>query len=265
MRTDPRVGIAVSLILAAAATVWLVVQWLLREPLMAWLGYGVHAITLVSILVAIAGVAVALLFLRYWQVKRELLEGRDVIAHWSVSRQDFAQFAAVAGPRVRAEMFGALMLVVVLVVLIFGAFAVFDPEIAGPMLLSAGAVILLVTAAYFVGSMTRRSHLEPQDGEVIVGRHGLLVNGVLHVWSAWLAWLSSVELERGPPAILTITYAYLARYGPQYVTVPLPVPEAAMEKAEKVVETLGDARPPRRKRRAKPVDQLDADPSPRPS
>ena len=251
MRTDPRVGIAVSLILAAAAMVWLFVRWLLRDQMMAWLGYGVHAITLVSILVVLAGVAAALLFLRYWQVKRELLEGRDVIAHWAVSRQDFAQFAAVAAPRVRTEMLGALVLVVVLVVLIFGTFAVFDPEVAGPMLLSAGGVILLVTAAYLVGSMTRRSHLEPQDGEVIVGRHGLIVNNVLHVWSAWLAWLSSVELEHGPPAILTITYAFLARYGPQYVTVPLPVPEAAMGKAASVVEDLGGGRAVRPRRRGK--------------
>lgn len=242
MRSNPLVGAAVSLAIAAAAAMWLVLQWVARDGLFDLLGYAMHAMTLLAVFALIAGLAVALLFRRFARVRADLLAGRNVIARWSVGAAEFEVFTARAIAADRADKRGALALVVGLVILIFGAFALFDPEVAPAMLGMAGVVALLMAGAYLLGGRVIRRQLEPASREVIVGTDGLMLNGVLHVWSAILTWLTDVDLETGPPAVLVVTYAYLARFGPQYVTVALPVPEAAVPLARQVVEQLGQCR-----------------------
>ena len=52
MRSDPRIGLMVSLLICAAAALWLVGQWLAADAVWdaLWpvLGYGTHAITLLD-------------------------------------------------------------------------------------------------------------------------------------------------------------------------------------------------------------------------
>lgn len=255
MRTDPRLGMVVSLALVAAAAVWLALAWLAGDSLHAALGDLSHAITLLAILVFLAGIGVALLFRRYAAVRADLLAGRNVIAQWHVDAEAFRAFAGIADARDRSEKRGALLLMLGFLALAFGGMALFDPEVAVPMLSVGALVALLLTGAYLMSNRIRRSHLEPASGEVIVGTEGLLVNGVLHVWIAFLSWLVDAELEAGKQPVLVITYAILVRYGPQFVTVPLPVPARALAQAEEVVRRLGErlGRPPsRRARKARP-------------
>lgn len=246
MRSNPLIGAWISFGVAATAAVWLVLQWVVRDDLFAALGYAMHAITLLAVFALIAGLAVALLFRRFARVRADLLAGRNVIARWTVAAAEFEAFAARAVAADRADKLGALALVVGLVLLIFGAFALFDPEAAPAMLGMAGVIALLMAGAYLLGGRVMRRQLEPASREVIVGTDGLMLNGVLHVWSAMLTWLAGVDLDQGPPATLEVSYAYLARFGPQYVTVMLPVPQSALPLARQVVEQLA----PRRSRRS---------------
>jgi hypothetical protein len=77
-----------------------------------------------------------------------------------------------------------------------------------------------------------------RSGEIIVGTHGLMVNDVLHVWNVPMSWLVNVELELGPPAMMTISYVITGRYGPQHIGVLLPVPSEAIPLAEEVKRRL---------------------------
>ena len=254
MRTDPRVGVAISLGVAAAGLLWLLAIGLAGEDIQHALGDLAHVITFVAIILLVVGAAVALLFRRYAQVRSDLLAGRNVIAQWVVEPEAFKAFAVVADARDRADKRGALMLMFFFIAVIFGGFMLFDPEVALPMLVVAVLLSLTLTGAYLWSNRIRRKHLEPASGEVIVGADGLLVNGVLHVWGVPMSWLAGVELERGKRPILTITYAFLARYGPQFVTVSLPVAESEIERAEEVERTLGERlglQSPRRRERAR--------------
>ncbi len=242
MRSNPLVGAWISLGVAAVAVGWLLLQWLAGDALFAAFGYTMHAITLLAVFALIAGLAVALLLRRFARVRADLLSGRNVIARWTVAEAEFEVFAARAVAADRDDKRGALALVVGLVVLIFGAFALFDPEVAPAMLGMAGLVALLMAAAYFLGGWVMRRQLQSASREVIVGTDGLMLNGVLHVWSAVLTWLAGVDLDPGPPGTLAVTYAYLARFGPQYVTVALPVPRSALPLARQVVERLSTRR-----------------------
>jgi hypothetical protein len=184
---------------------------------------------------------VALLFYRYARVKADLLAGRNVIARWKVDPTSFKSFSAVAEARERTEKRGALYLVAFFVVAIFGAIALIDPEVAPLMSLSGAALMAIVTLAFWYGNRVRRSHSRMRSGEIVVGTEGLLVNDVLHVWSILLSWLVSAETEKGPPPILTITYGFWGRYGPQYVGVMLPIGPGQMELAQVVEDRLRQA------------------------
>jgi hypothetical protein len=250
MQSDPRTGLAVSLLILAATILWLIAQWLASDWL--WgalyprLGYATHAITLLSIFAVVTCPFVALLFYRYAKVKADLLAGRNVIARWAVDPATFKKFSPVAEARDRAEKRGALYLIAIFVVVIFGAVALMDPEVAPLMLVAGVALMTVVTIAFWFGNRIRKSHLQMRSGEIIVGTDGLLVNDVLHVWSVPLSWLADVEMEKGPPPILTITYAFWGRYGPQFVGVMLPIGPGQMELAVSVKERLQQALSKRR-------------------
>jgi hypothetical protein len=242
MLTDPRVGLLGSLAVAAVAALWLLAQWPFGDRLFELMSYTQYAVDLLAIFLLIAGLAVALLFQRYQRVKADLLAGRNVIARWRASTAEFAAFATVADARDRADKRGALFLVFGFVVVIFGAFAIFDPEAAPFMLAIAALLMAAIVLAFLCGNRVRKKQLEPRSGEIIVGTDGLLVNEVLHVWRTPLSWFSGTRIELGPPALMTVTYGFLARYGVQYVDVMLPVPEDAMPLARTVEQALGTGR-----------------------
>jgi hypothetical protein len=240
MRSDPRVGMTVSLGLAGIGALWLLAQVVASDALFDALGTGVHAITMLSIFALLAGGAVALLFRSYGRVKADLLAGRNVLARWTVDPATFKTVGAAAEERERGEKRGALYLIFFFVAVIFGGFVLYDPASA-PFLLSVAALLVAaVSIAFWLGNRTRRQHLEFQSDDIIVGKEGLLVNGVLHVWSAAMASLSGAKFSAGPPASVTVHYSYPTRAGMQYVTVALPVPPEQVELARTLVEQLGD-------------------------
>jgi len=241
MRSDPRIGLTVSLLISAAAAVWLLGQWIASEALWAILGDTSHAITFLAIFAVVACPFVALLFYRYASVKADLLAGRNVIARWKVDPAGFTSFSAVAEARDRAEKRGALYLMFFFIALIFGAIALLDREAAAAMLTAGAALALLVTIAFWLSNRVRKSHLQMRSGEIVVGTQGLLVNDVLHVWSAFLSWLVDAEVEKGPPPILTITYVVWGQYGPQFVGVMLPIAPGHMDLALAVEARLRQA------------------------
>jgi hypothetical protein len=125
-----------------------------------------------------------------------------------------------------------------LIAVVFGVIALLDPENAPAMVAVGTGMALVLTIAFWLGSRIRKHQFEMRSGEIIVGTGGLLVNGVLHVWSAFLSWLAGAEIEKGPPPILTITYGVWGAYGPQFPAVMLPIGPGQMDLALSVQEEL---------------------------
>ncbi len=235
MLTDPRVGLWGALAAAALSGIWLLIQWPYGDTVFATISYAAYAADLFAIFILLGAGAAALLFWRYTQVKVDLLAGRNVVGRWVVDPAVFRKFADVVDASDAADKRGALLLVLGFIVVIFGAFAVFDPEAASFMVGMAAVVATLIVVAYLWGGRVRRVQLTPRSGTVIVGRDGLLVNDVLHVWRTPLSRLTGVRLESG---ILTVTYGFLSRMGWQSVDVPLPVPPDAVGAAQQVADAL---------------------------
>lgn len=238
MLSDPRIGFFGSLAVAGLGVLWFIALWLAGDEIWERLGYSQHAITFFSIFLTPTGIAVSFLFRRYARVKADLLAGRDVLARWTIDPKEFEAFSPRADARDDAEKRSALILVLVLLALAFGAFAIYDIEAAPMMLSIGGGVAFLIILAYLWSNRIRRKHLTFRTGEVIVGRRGLLVNDVLHVWGGFFSWLSAASLEDGKHPMLTITYSYLARYGLQYINVLVPVPHDCIALAAEAAREL---------------------------
>ena len=131
-----------------------------------------------------------------------------------------------------------MILILALTAVIFSAFAIADPEVA-PGMLGIGVVFsALIIAAFFYGRRVSRIQMQFRSGRIVVGRDGLTMNGVLHVWAIPLTWLVGAELVQQPPATLAVTYAFLARFGLQSQTIVLPVPPQALRVAQRAAREL---------------------------
>lgn len=240
MLADPRKGLVWSLAVVALAAAWFVALALVGDAIYARLGMGMHPITFLAVFAALAGLAVAGLFRRFARIRDDLLAGRDLVAHWTVDEATFRAFAPKAIADDAAEKRQALMLVFGFVAVIFGAFAIYDPDVAVPMLSVAAALCVVVTLAWALGGRANRKHWEWRGGEARIGRRGLIFNGVLHVWSVPLSWLNGARLVEHPLA-LRVAYAYWnPRSVPQIVEAVIPVAPAARAGAERAEAALNE-------------------------
>lgn len=239
MLSDPRTGLNVCYALAAAAGLWVLANVLAGDAFYGLMGSGVYPITFLAIFVGVSALAVGLLIFRpYARVKADLVAGRGVIARWHVDRDNFA---AVGEAAERAEKRGALLLISAFVAVIFGAFALFDPQTAPIMLAVGGAVVLATIIAYLLGNRVRRKQREFRNGDIVIGPDGLIVNDVLHVWGSFMASLDAADLVAGPPDVLAIAYSTTTRTGRQVTRILLPVPPAQRELAGDAARQLSAA------------------------
>lgn len=237
MRFDPRKGLVVCLAIMAASALWFAALWLAEDALFATFGFNMHPITFLAIFAFFAGAAVAAFFWRLHHVRMELLDGRRVIARWRVDKATFSAFVPKAKQADRKAKLQALALVSFFIVVIFGAFALFDPDVAPFMMTVAAFVLVVMVIAFWAGQRAIAAQLVYRGGEAIIGPRGLLFNGVLHVWGVPLSWLSGAELAPDGRT-LAVVYAFFSRIGAQGVAVLIPVPPAAEDQARKAEEEL---------------------------
>jgi hypothetical protein len=242
MLSDPRIGLGVSLAIAALAAMWLAAQFIIGDELAGAIGMGRHAITFVAIFALASALAAALMFAQFNRVRMDLLAGRKVLAEWTVDPAAFTRAATAAERKDHTEKRGALILILVFTAVIFAGFAAFDPEAAPGMLGGGMAFSVVIIMAFLYGTRVRRIQMLFRSDRIVVGRGGLMVNGILHVWAVPLTWLVGAELADRPPATLSVTYAVLGRFGPNLQTVVLPVPEQALALAQRAALGLNATR-----------------------
>lgn len=251
MLTDPKKVVYAALPVALAGCLWFLALAIDPDALYARFGFDMHAITFLSIFLVIAALIVAGFFARMATVRRELLEGRRVLGTWSIDAATLAAAAPGALAEENADKRQALLLIWGFLAVIFGGFALYDPEAAPAMIAIALVVAALTGLAHLLGGRVRQDHWRMRDGRVIVGERGLLFNGVLHVWALPLTRLDGVTTARDPDRMI-VRYSWLARTGRQSAAVTLPVPSEASATADAVLAGLvglGLARPRRRPRR----------------
>ncbi len=226
MRSDPRTGYWVSLSVAAIAVAWLGLFALDGDALHDRLGSAAFAITFIALFLAISAVIVAMLFRRFVRVRNDLVAGSDVVARWTVDPEDWPAFAEHAGEATRADHRAILVAILAFDVVICSVLAAINPGDATIFLWIGLGIAAVGCLGWLLGRRAMADHLTFRTGDVIVGRRGMLVNGVLHVWGYAGARLDAVQvIDDEKPNRLAFTYSWIARTGRQYATAYAPIPD----------------------------------------
>lgn len=256
MRSDPRRARFVASLVAVVFGGWFLALFVAGDALFDLFGTNMHAITFLCLFAEVVALVTVAVLSRWARVRGDLLAGRDVVGSWTIDRATFAAAMPGVVEADRRDKRQVLLVIWGFLAVIFGAFALFDPSVAVPMLATAAGVAAVTGLAFLVSTRRDATRAEFHDGRVILGRRGLLVDGELHVWSLPpIGWLETAILREGR-GLLDVVYGWWSRYGWQSVTVSVPVPTSALEEARRAVAELGGrvARSHRRKPRGTRAD-----------
>lgn len=228
-----RVTLFVTFLAALAALAYVVAN----DAMFDALGDGAHALFFVSLVVFVTGLIVAAMFGRFARIRAALLAS-DALARWTTSREEWAAFAKADAPVTRADQRVTLGLILFFAVAIPGVMVAMggDPKILAVIGLG---IVGLGFVGYAIGRRYAASAARFRDGAVAVSRDGLIVNGAFHGWRLFGSRLVDAEIDgEARPAVLSVTYSYWSRGGPQYVTARAPIPHAALAAAHAAVAEL---------------------------
>jgi hypothetical protein len=234
MRSDPRIGYWVSLAIAGLSGLWLLSLYGFSDELYERLGSNMHAITFLAIFLLLTGWLVSRLFASFVRIRSELHGGRGVLGRWHVDRATWHKFAGPAETMERKDKLALLGLLYFFIALVCGGLALSVPRDAHIFGYIALGMAVLVTGAFLLGTHIYASQLQYRTGEIIVGRRGVSVDGVLHAWDNWLSWPEGAEVIERPVPMLVVGYGYWTRYGPQHVSVRMPVMAGDLAMAREV-------------------------------
>lgn len=203
---------------------------------------GGYAIAFVSFFLAITGIAVAALFFLRAKVMDSILNGTQLLAHWTYSKEAAEQSArheyADYQDRNRAMFFviGGMLVVAALVTMIF----------AGEGGLITGAFLLAFTVFLFIVSritpMLALKNALKSPRDAYIAENGIIYEGAVYPFQSFLMRLDGVtfnERTRKKPATLMLSFSQLiGLYISSTFDIEIPVPEGEEEKARKIAEHM---------------------------
>jgi 4-amino-4-deoxy-L-arabinose transferase-like glycosyltransferase len=200
---------------------------------------GGFAISAISIIVAITGIIVTVIYARRARSLNRILRGQNLLAHWTYSVVEWNQYAEKEYRTEKKEK-RVLFYMVAGFALFFGVLAfIFDREAGLWVLISMLVLIALIAfVAWFAAWYDYRQN-KKYLGEAYITRDAVYLNRQLHTWHGLGARLESVILtDNESQQVLSFTYSAPTRMGRQENTVRVPVPKGREKAAEKLAEKL---------------------------
>lgn len=202
---------------------------------------GGFAISFASILIAVTGVAVGVMFLGSASKLDRLLRGEGVLAHWVYTPQLWVEFTGKEYIEEKSEKKG-LFLVIAAFALFFGfLFWILDTEAGFYVFLVMLGLILLCFMAWQLSAWSNlRQNSRSGAKEVYITKDAVYLNSKFITWTGWFSHFNSATLEqRRGMTILVFRYTiYTGRAGPQPYTTRVPVPVGQEQTAQWVMEQI---------------------------
>jgi hypothetical protein len=184
-------------------------------------------------------------------VVSRVLSGRDLLLNWVYEGAAWRQFADQEVAERSAQGRGLVVMAALIAAVIVGVFLAVAPdrEAAGFAALFVAVAIALAALAAWAGVRAVRRRSSGPQVELFLGRGGLWLGGMSHVWRGFGARLESAAIvEAHGVTALEIVYSVLQSTGPRalvfyrrYETVRLPVPPGREAEAEAAVRELAAA------------------------
>ncbi len=208
---------------------------------------GIGVTFMGALLVLFGIIAISVVGWHAWVIAH-ILDGRDRLARWSYDPLLWQRFIREDLALRKEASKGLLWMVVVISVVVVGVFALAaeDMQAMGFAALVVVATLGLATAAAFGGQRAMRRRYSVAHPELMIGRRGLWLNGITHVWRGFSARLEGVEVgTREGLGLLCIRYSVLQSSGPRSLmfyrreeTVCVPIPQGRLDEAREVAKCL---------------------------
>jgi len=205
---------------------------------------GGYAIVLLGLLLVLAGVIVAAIYLRRAKVLADLLSGEKVLAHWTYTEEEWDRYTRAQSRTSRSEKI-TLFFVISGFALLFGVgFLLFAPDKdAGlAVFLTMLGLIAVIGVTAFLSIKLSDLRSRGQRREVYISSDGVYIGRELHTWNVAGATLEEVGFRERPSALLEISYSYPTRYGMDTATVRVPVPRGQEKAARQIADRLNGLR-----------------------
>ena len=208
-----------------------------------WLGIdgfdGGFAISLVSILGAIIGLIVVLVYRGLASRLNGILRGEGVLAKWSYTPEQWAKYTEKEFGMEKAEAMPKFYMVAIIAIIVGVIFYALDPE--GGIFVLGAMLALIAIIGFTAWASTRYMHGQNIRGfpEAIIARNGVYLNKRLYYWDFLGTSLEKVasQDENGMMMLHFVTWAPTMTLG-QTWDIRVPIPQGEEAKAEEIVSQL---------------------------
>jgi hypothetical protein len=185
-----------------------------------------------------AGIVTAILYGIRAYTLQKILSGKDLIAHWTYSPDEWKKYTEEEYAREKSDKMGLFYVLVFFSVLIGGGlFLVADDKEAAVIVLLGlfGLIVFIRLLIYFTTKKTRDDNRK-YSGEAYISRCGVYLNKSFHSWN-FLSQLESARIDE-KQKIIEIEYSALSRQGKDYAYARIPIPSGKEDEARKVIAEL---------------------------
>ncbi len=204
---------------------------------------GGFALASVSILFFIMGIIIMAIYFRRAAVLDEMLQGTNLIAHWTYSENEWRAYAE-REHREQVEVNRGMFLMIALIALIVGViFVIVEPDALVPTIIAIGGIIVIIGFTSLSVTLYRQSQNRKFIGEVYLNLNGAYINRELHTWTSLGCKLESALIDDKflGQTILVFKYSAPSRTGRDYFSARIPVPLGKETEAEQVLAQIKKA------------------------
>lgn len=200
---------------------------------------GGFAISTVSVIVAITGIIVCIIYIRRADALEKLLNGENLLAHWTYTPEEWQRYTDQEFSTQRKEKW-ALFFVIAIISLVVGiAFFIFDPKAGLWVFVSMLALVALIAFMAWFSAWQNLRLNKKYPGEAYISNDAVYLNRQFHTWKGFGARLESVSLvNNGGQQMLSFKYSVPSRNGRQRQTVRVPVPRGLEKASAKIANDI---------------------------
>lgn len=198
---------------------------------------GGFAVSTVSLFFAISSLIVAIIYFQLAQKFKKITSGDNLVAHWKYEGEEWLKFTEKEYKYEKSKNKTLLLIIGIIALVIFAAFALFDPETWRFMfMVLLGLMALLAIFAFLVPWLNYRAR-KKSSYQLYLSRNGAYVGGSFHIWGFLGSRLENAAFNEKEMQII-LDYSYPTNTGRSNETVHIPVPTSKIDTAKEAVEKL---------------------------